>query len=154
MTKYPHLETALGRRAAIIEKSYKAYESARESFDPKRYKRGGSYHPEEIQTIAKSAGLRKSPSNRARGELEFRRFLAERPEKITAYYKDNARVGAPISFWTGKVIGHITHRGAESRAMGTKVVSIRMKAITGDTYSGRCNLETGDYCNLKKVKGK
>ena len=38
--------------------------------------------------------------------------------------------------------------------MGGKVVSIRMRGKNGAHYAGRCNLSSGTYCRLRKMKGK
>ncbi len=35
-----------------------------------------------------------------------------------------------------------------------KLVSVHMKAITGDIYAGTCKLETGNYCKMKKMISK
>lgn len=142
--------------ASRIRRSVDAFERARASFDPKRFKRGGGYRPEEYQEIAKKAGLSHVPSNEEKGRLELFEFHEKRPKDLFAYYEGEARVGSAIKTWMGDVVGHVVQRGSEYRAgryPGTKMVKIRVRSVTGDVYSGSCNLEGGNYCKLKKIGG-
>ncbi len=144
------------RRAEVIERSHAAFERERERFHPKKFKRGGGYTPEEYAEIARRAGIKKRPSNVAMGKLELHRFVTQRPERIFAYYKDDARVGATITTWMGDVLGHVIWRGTVTKRgfyPGARMVNIRMKAVTGDVYAGTCQLDSGNYCRLRKVKG-
>jgi hypothetical protein len=137
-----------------IRRSVDAFEKARAAHDPKRYKRGGRYEPEEYQEIAKKAGLSHPPTNEEKGRLELFEFHAERPKNLFAYYEGRAEVGSPVKTWMGDVVGHVIARGSEYRAgryPGTAMVRISIRSVTGDIYSGSCNLEGGNYCKLKRV---
>jgi hypothetical protein len=51
------------------------------------------------------------------------------------------------------VLGTIVARGAETRkGVGGRRMSIRVKAINGDTYSGILFLDAGDYVRLTRIK--
>jgi len=138
-------------RERIIRNADERFERAREKFDPKRFKRGGGYTPEDYATIARMAGLKKPPSNRAKGKAELYGFMERPPEKLFAYYKGDARVGDAITNWPGDVLGIITRRGKESRPLGGRVVSVVMRGKNGVYYAGRCNLSSGTYCTLKRL---
>jgi len=147
------------RRAAVIERSYQAIEKAREAHDPKRFKRGGSYSVEEQRAIARAAGLKKAPSNVALGRLELHRFTTERPAHLFAYYKgDSPKSGEAITNFTGEKLGHVVSTGSIYKTGSgyprTRMLPVRVRAITGDVYSGVANLDTGTYVKLKKVGGK
>jgi len=138
-------------RERVIRDANERFERAREKFDPKRFKRGGGYTPEDYATISRMAGLKKPPSNRAKGKAELYGFLTRPPEKLFAYYKGDARVGDAITNWLGDVLGIITRRGKETRPMGGRAVSIVMRGKNGVHYAGRCNLSSGTYCTLKRL---
>lgn len=140
-------------QAQDILSRYKAYEGARERFDPRRYKRGGGYTPADKDAIERMAGVRQ-PSNDELGELEFYNFMTKAPDAIFAYYKHDARVGEEISNFPGKVLGAIVWRGQETRPLGGRMVSIRMRGVNGFMYAGKCNLSSGTYCRLRKMSGK
>lgn len=148
----PHRSSRSPHRAAIIRGAYESFERAREVHDPKRFKRGGGYTPEENAAIARAAGLRKPPSNRARGKLELYEFKSNPPDKLFAYYENDAQVGSRVKTWTGDELGRVTHRGKEARKInGGRSVAIRIRGINGVTYAGTCNLTGGTYCNLRRV---
>jgi hypothetical protein len=147
------------RRAAVIERSYQAIEKAREAHDPKRFKRGGGYSVEEQRAIARAAGLKKAPSNVALGRLELHRFTTERPSHLFAYYKGGSpKSGEAITNFTGEKLGHVVSTGsiyhAGSGYPRTRMLPVRVRAITGDVYAGVANLDTGSYVKLKKVGSK
>lgn len=107
--------------------------------------------PRRAAVLRGALGAGRKVSNRAKGKLEVHEFLRDAPSELFAYYKGDARVGEAIVNWMGDKLGTITKRGKESRPFGGKVVSIQMKAINGATYSGRCNLSSGNYCKLRKM---
>ena len=94
------------------------------------------------------------PTNEERSEREISQFMSQPPAQVFAYYNQDPRVGGQIQNWMGAKLGTITWVGKVSRPMGGKVVSIRMKAINGLTYAGKCNLSSGNYCKLRQVKPK
>lgn len=135
-------------QAHAIQSAHERYERARERFDPKRYKRGGGYMPSEIAEIERLAGC-KQPTNRARGALELWRFVAHPPDTLFAYYDASFR---HVTTFMGDVIGTIVSKGKETRPMGGRVVSVRVRGINGVTYVGTCNLSSGTYCRLRRAK--
>lgn len=50
------------------------WEDARERFDPKRFKRGGGYTPDDTKAILALAGLRSEPTNEDRVKIELYEF--------------------------------------------------------------------------------
>ena len=137
-------------QAESIRRRYKAFEQAREVFDPKRFMRGGGYTPTDYSQIAKMAGVRK-PTNEEMGKLEVYDFLHNLPEKLFAYYSSDMK---HITTWMGDVLGTITHVGRERQPMGGRVVSVRVNAINGLSYVGQCNLSSGSYCRLRRSTGR
>ena len=140
-------KTISERQARVIQNAYDANESARRAHDPKRYKRGGSYSKTTRAAIDKMAGV-KSPSNRARGKLEFYRFMRDKPEHVFAYYTDDFRT---VTTWMGQKLGDIVWKGAITRPMGGKMQAIRVRGVNGCMYAGRANLSSGTYVRLKKT---
>jgi hypothetical protein len=136
-------------KATHILQRYERYEKAREQFDPKRFKRGGGYTPQDVKAIEKMAAVRK-PSNEELGELEYYGFMTSHPEHVFAYYKGQAEVGQDITNWMGHVLGRIVHRGVERRPMGGRVVSVHVAGANGISYVGTCNLSSGNYCRLRR----
>lgn len=136
------------KQAENIRRRYKAFESAREAFDPKRYKKGGGYTPADYRQIAKMAGVRK-PTNEELGKLEVWEFVHDRPETVFVYYSSDMK---HVQTWMGDVLGVITNVGKERRPMGGRVVNVRVRAINGLNYVGQCNLSSGNYCRLRQSK--
>jgi len=93
-------------------------------------------------------------TNEQRSEREVSEFLSHPPDQVFAYYSQDPAVGGHIGNWMGAKLGTITWVGKISRPMGGKVVSIRMKAINGLIYAGKCNLSSGTYCRLRRVAPK
>jgi hypothetical protein len=139
------------KRATIIRDAEARFEAAREKYDPKRFKRGGGYKPEEYAAIARMAGLKKPPSNRAKGKTELYEFMAYPPGQLFAYYKGDANVGDAITTFMGDVLGHVVWRGTVTKPLGGRRVAIRMKGKNGFVYGGNCNLSSGTYCRLKML---
>ena len=141
-----HGDAVTERRARVIRKE------ARKAHDPKRYKRGGGYTPEEYKAIAKRAGISRSPSNRAKGKLEAHEFRYNPPDKLFAYYNMSKLV---VTTWTGDKLGDIVWKGVPMRrgfGGGGKTQAIRVRGINGVMYHGICNLNA-DYCRLRRVVG-
>lgn len=164
LRKITHVASEVGRqlvkgsgspeRARVISDAHKRFETAREKFDPKGFKRGRGYEPAEWSAIARTAGLKRPPSNRALGKLELYKFKSNPPDKLSAYYHANACVGSKVTTWPGNILGHVVWRGQETRKLnGGKSVAIRMKGVNGVLYGGTCNLTGGTYCNLKRLSG-
>lgn len=144
-----HGDAVTERRARVIRESETRFEEARKAHDPKRYKRGGGYTPEEYKAIAKRAGISRSPSNRAKGKLEAYEFKHHPPDKFFAYYDMRKLV---VTTFTGDKLGHIVWVGATQRGFGGgKSQSIRVRGINGVMYAGRCNMTGGTYCNLRRM---
>jgi len=146
---------------------YNAVEQAREAFDPKRFKKGGSYSQQERKAIEVLAGA-VDLTNKERGVMEVYRFVKERPDTYLAYYKfgpmrawtspagstgGSARVTGVVTTWMGDKLGDMVRIGEDYRSsFGDKRVNIRVKTIDGVMYSGTAFLDSGDYARLKRVK--
>lgn len=132
-----------------IVRRERAYEAAREQFDPKRFKRGGGYAPEEIAQIERLAGA-PAPTNEERGLADQYRWLVDVPENAFLYYdKDMTHVTG----WMGDVRGRIFWRGAVQRKLGGgRSQAIRVEGTNGTTYHGVANLTGGTYVRLRLVK--
>lgn len=99
-------------------------------------------------------------TNEERGLLELFDFVAEKPDRYFAYVREiNGKLGAaPITTWMGDKLGEVIYAGREYRCpafggYGSKRINIRVRAITGEVYSGTYYKSSGDYCRLRKVKG-
>lgn len=135
--------------AREFEARERAYEQAREKFDPKRFKRGGGYTPADVSAIEKAAGG-KGLTNEERSQLEVHRFVTDPPDKYFAYF-DKALT--QVRTWMGDKLGDITSRGREYRSpMGDRRVNVTVQGINGRTYTGTCFVSAGDYCRLRMVK--
>ncbi len=144
-----HGDAMTPRRAHVIRASEDRFEKARETHDPKRYKRGGGYTPEEYKAIATRAGISRAPSNRAREALAVHEFMRDKPEHVFAYYSDDMRT---VQLWSKKsTIGDISWRGAVQRRMGGKVQAIRVRGYNGVMYGGIANLSSGTYVRLRRL---
>lgn len=128
----------------------RAYEAAREQFDPRRFKRGGGYTPEEVAQIERLAGG-PAPTNEERGLAQMYDWLVNVPDQALLYYdKDKTRV----SGWMGDVYGEIVWRGEIQRKFGGgRAQAFRVRGTNGAMYHGIANLTGGDYVRLRKMKG-
>ena len=121
----------------------------------KRHGRVRRDMPDRRARVLRGAlGAGRRVSNRAKSKLEVHEFMRSPPDELCAYYKDDARVGEAITNWMGETLGHVTKRGRETRPFGGKVVSIQMRGKNGVMYAGRCNLSSGTYCKLRRMRGK
>lgn len=133
------------QQAASIRNAYVAYERAREKFDPKRFKRGGSYSPDELHQIEYMAGGEK-PTNAELSKLEVYEFMTKPPQRLHAYYNDAL---TEVHTFMGERLGRIIWRGKERRPMGGLSQSVRVLGDNGKLYVGTCNLSSGTYCTLR-----
>lgn len=146
-----HGDAMTERRARVIRESHERFERSRETHDPKRYKRGGGYSPEEYKAIARRAGISRAPSNKAKGKLEAYEFMRNPPDKLFAYYSNDMR---RVTTFTGDKLGDIVWRGSVVRGFGGgKTQAIRVRGINGVMDHGRCNLTGGTYCRLRRMAG-
>ncbi len=144
-----HGDAITPQRARVVRESEDRFERAREAHDPKRYKRGGGYTPEEYKTIAKRAGISRAPTNRAKEALAVHEFMRDKPEHVFAYYSNDMRT---VQLWSKKsTVGDIVWRGARHRRMGGEVQAIRVRGYNGVMYHGICNLTGGTYCRLRRM---
>lgn len=151
-----------------------AYESARKQFDPKRYERGGGYSREDCTSIATLAGAT-DPTNEEKSAVEVYEFVQNPPDRYFAYVKgvkfewrpNPSQCGARnipaltdwrggiVTTWTGDKLGDVVAVGDLHRGnMGDVRIPLRVKGINGVTYSGIFYASTGDYCRLRRVKGR
>ena len=87
---------AAGTYRSLKEK-IERYERAREAFDPKRFKRGGGYSPEDQAAIVKLAGLKHAPTNDDREDVSVYDFVHDKPERLDCYIDEKtntARINA------------------------------------------------------------
>lgn len=110
---------------------------------------GRSWTPEQERRINDIAKTRR-PSSAQVSHLEVYEFLRKPPEHLFAYYTDNGQ----ITTFMGDVLGSIVERGSTTRPFGntTRTQHVTVRAINGFMYNGRCNLDTGTYCKLKRGK--
>lgn len=126
----------------------RAYEAARERFDPKRFKRGGGYTPEDVEQISHLAGA-PAPSNEERALADQYDWIVNVPEKAFLYYDmDNSLVTG----FMGDVRGRIVWKGVVQRRMGGKTQAIQVDGTNGARYHGIANLTGGNYVRLRLVK--
>lgn len=116
----------------------------------RRSGRGGwvSYDPKDPKL---PPSVRRQPTNEERSELEMFEFMRNRPDRYFAYYdKDMSKV----TTWMGQKLGDIIWRGQVYKTgwwPGARKQRVRVRAVTGDTYAGPCELDAGNYCRLRKV---
>lgn len=127
----------------------RAYEAAREQFDPRRFKRGGGYAPEEVAQIERLAGA-PAPTNEERGLADQYRWLVDVPEHAFLYY-DPAMT--QVTGFMGDARGRIVWKGAVQRKFGGgRSQAIRVEGTNGASYHGVANLTGGNYVRLRLVK--
>lgn len=131
-----------------IMRRERAYEAARERFDPRRYKRGGGYAPEEITQIERVAG-EPAPTNEERALADQYEWIVDVPERAFLYYDMDKAV---VTGFMGDVRGEIVWRGVVQRRLGGKTQAIRVHATNGATYHGIANLTGGNYVRLRLAK--
>jgi len=137
-------------RHRMLRSREDAYERAREKFDPKRFRRGGGYTPLDVRDILKIAGLKRSPTNRERSQIEVYEFLTKKPERVFVYADKDLTA---VKTWMGDKLGAIVRKSSPYRSlMGDTRVNIRVLGGSGAIYSGTCYVSAGDYCRLKRIR--
>lgn len=124
---------------AQLEQEFYRYEAAREKFNPRRFKRGGSYSPTDIAQIVASAGLQAAPTNAQRSAVEVYDFhLLTEPSEVFGYVTDS---GTSLATWLGEVlvdglrVTHVQHlpwTNPYSHVRNSYEVTLK-----GARYSGR-----------------
>ena len=134
-----------GEQAATIRRRYDAWEEAAGG-------RRGGLSPADVARIDKIAGTTR-PSGNEISALEIYEFLRDPPTHKFAYYSSVDK-GGTIHTFDGDVLGTIVDRGQTSRVFGRgpTLRHVTVRAINGFLYGGRCNLDTGTYCKLKRGK--
>ena len=137
------------------------YNTAREEFDPQRFRRGGGYSQEEVAEIERRAGGPR-PTNSQLGMMELFDFMTTQPERLFAYHDD-----AALRTFAGDLVGTLYTRGATRRVggygggsapsnlrgrTGTAIQHVVFRGENGFYYHGTCNIETGSYCRLRRGK--
>lgn len=128
-----------GAERAELEVAFYRYESAREKFNPRRFKRGGSYSPADVAKIVELAGLAVAPTNAQRSAVEVYDFhLLTEPPEVFGYVTDS---GTSLATWLGEVlvdglrVTHVQHlpwTNPYSRVRNSYEVTVK-----GARYSGR-----------------
>ena len=122
-----------------LQDKIQRYEAAREQFDPKRYKRGGGYSPDDIKSILRIAGMRSAPTNEDRAAVELWKFEKQKtaPVDISGYVKDGRLTtftGAPFP---GVERLRVTHtERLRNNPYSTERLSYET-SYRGHTYAGR-----------------
>ena len=129
-----------------IEKQVMDYEK---KFEAYRKKTKRNWINAEIQKKLKMPNV----TNEMRSMVEVHQFKKNPPEKYFAYIQNSKP--NKVTTWVGDPLGDITWMGREySGGMGSVRQNLRIKAITGDIYSGTYFKSSGDYVRLKKLKQK
>ncbi len=123
---------------------------ARSWLQKNRSGRGGwvSYDPKDPKL---PPSVHRQPTNDERSELEMFEFTRNRPDRYFAYYDQTM---SKVTTFTGQKLGDITWKGQIYKTgwgQGARKQRVRVRAITGDTYAGPCELDAGTYCRLRKV---
>ena len=137
-----------GAQAAIVRHRLRTWDEVAERL----FRRGGlsQSEVEEINRIANTT----RPNNNELSEFEIYEFLRDAPTSLFAYYSTAAE-GGSIHTFDGDMLGPIISRGQTSRrafGRGPILRHVTVRTINGFFYHGRCNLETGTYCRLKRGK--
>lgn len=98
-----------------LQDKIQRYEAAREQFDPKRYKRGGGYSPDDIKSILRIAGMRSAPTNEDRAAVELWKFEKQKtaPADISGYVKDGRLTTSWLRQW------HVSRAQEESLSVAS-----------------------------------
>jgi hypothetical protein len=127
------------------------YNAARKQFDPKRWERGGGYDARDQRAIAAIAGTRDT-TNEEKAQIEEYEWRMFPPSRYFAYYdKDLTK----ITGFMGNVLGRIVWKGKTYRdTFGGQRMNIVVRGTNNVMYAGFCNMSSGTYCRLKRIKGK
>lgn len=109
---------------------------------------GRGYDQEVEERINEMAGTTR-PTNTELGALERYRFLQDPPERLFAYYS-----GASLRTFGDDLLGMLHTRGGTTRAYGSgpRMQYATYRGDNGFFYKGRCNLDTGNYCHLRRSR--
>jgi hypothetical protein len=137
-----------------LRAQYDAYETARETFNPTRFKRGGEYSPEDIAAICKLANVERAITNEERSALEIFDFVRNVPECYFLYVDEKT---SKATTWTGESLGTIVfgheYKSPAFNAWSVRV-PVRIRAINGRTYSGTYYKSAGSYARVRLCKDK
>ena len=129
------------------------YERARETFDPKRFKRGGGYSTEDQAAILKLAGLKQAPTNDDREDISVFEFMRDKPDRLDCYVDEKNHTAI---FWTPRsTIGTVTFgRDYQTPAFGSPSTRapVTVHAVNGCVYAGTYFKSSGNYARLKKTR--
>jgi len=148
--------TISDQRADAIRDQIRNYDRARAVFDPKRYKRGGSYTATEQREIERMAGGRDA-TNEEKSALEVHDFISGKPERYFLYINVGKNVATTF-------MGDVLGTAAIRRSWGTEPLSyapkgsaripVEIHGINGVTYRGTYYASAGDYARVKAVKAR
>jgi hypothetical protein len=138
------------QQAADIRRRHEAHRSAADALPGRK---GGwrSWNPKDPNL---PEAIRRGPTNEEVSELEVFDFERNRPPSLFAYYDKSM---TKVTTWTGQKLGDIVWKGTVYRTgwwPGARKQRVRVRAITGDTYAGPCEMDAGTYCRLRKVRGR
>lgn len=147
MTRGRHYGFGLitAEQAAGIRQRHDAAQAWYRRHYPRFAKRGGAV------PVDPAAPAR--PTNEELSELELFEFVRDRPDRYFAYYDDDMK---QVTTWMGQKLGDIIYKGPVYRTgwwPGARKQRVRVRAVTGDTYAGPCELDAGTYCRLRRMKG-
>lgn len=141
----------MGIRETLISEAQASEIRARvDAFE--RWRNGRtSYHASEVPADVPQT------TNEERGRLEQFEVWRDKPSDLFAYIKAHphaADTGAcVVTVWTGAPLGYGRWGSVWRSNMGDKRRSVSV-TIAGETYSGTAFVSAGDYCRLRKVRGK
>lgn len=149
-------ELITAEQHAYLRHKIDAFRAARERFDPKRFKRGGGYTPEEYAAIAKLAGIDRNATNDETAQVELYEFATatELPQAIGGYVSSGD--GVTMTGWTGVALPGVgTLRNTHAERLHNNPYSTHRYSYEatykGRRYSGR-GYGKGMYLVLKLRK--
>lgn len=107
--------------------------------------------PDEQKTCPADAQI----SNDERGKLEQYEIVSDPPASLFAYVRpDHDRASAvTVTVWTGEPLGYGVWGPVYRDNFGGERRTVRAR-IGGADYSGFAPVSAGDYCRLRRVKGR
>lgn len=76
---------------------------------------------------------------------------ATKPDNFYCYVKSDVNM---VTTWMGTTLGAILKSSIHRNNLGAKIESITVRGTNGATYHGRYGCGAGDFCRLRKSKGK
>lgn len=112
---------------------------------------------EEAKTCPRDARI----TNEERGQLEQFEVWRDKPERLFAYASADERnsVGTPygnackVTVWPGQPLGYGAWGKPYRDNFGGTRRSVHVR-IAGCEYSGTAFVSAGDYCRLRRIKGR